>query len=220
MAKHTTSASLGQYGAAVRTFLAMTVLLGLAYPLVMTGVAQTAFAGNANGSLVQQSGKDVGSDLIGQAFTQPVLENGKAKRDADGNPVVEANPKYFQSRPSAAGTGYDPLSSSASNLGPENKDLIAAVKERRATVARLDGVAPADVPADALLASGSGLDPHISPAYAREQIARVARERGLSQARVRALVTAHIQGRILGFLGEARVNVLELNLALDAASGR
>jgi K+-transporting ATPase ATPase C chain len=211
-------ASVRQYGAAIRALLLLTVLLGFAYPLVMTGVAQAGFGGNANGSLVVQHGKTVGSDLIGQAFTRPVMENGKAKLDADGNPVVVADPKYFQSRPSAAGTGYDPLSTSASNLGPENKDLIAAVKERRATAARLDGVRPSAVPPDALLASGSGLDPQISPTYAREQVARVARERSLSQARVRALVSEHTQGRILGFLGEPRVNVLELNLALDQAS--
>ena len=213
-----TPPSVRQYGAAIRTLLTLTVLLGLAYPLAMTGIAQVAFGDNANGSLVHQDGKTVGSDLIGQAFTRPVEENGKAKLDADGNPVVEADPKYFQSRPSAAGTGYDPLSTSASNLGPENKDLIDAVNERRATAARLDGVRPGDVPADALLASGSGLDPHISPAYAREQIPRVARERGLSVAKVRALVSDHTQSRILGFLGEPRVNVLELNLALDQAS--
>ena len=158
----------------------MTVILGLAYPLAMTGIAQVAFHDNADGSLVQHGGKTVGSDLIGQAFTRPVEVNGKAKLDAEGNPVVEPDPKYFQSRPSAAGTGYDPLSTSASNLGPENPDLVDAIKERRATAAKLDGVAPDDVPADALLASGSGLDPHISPAYAREQVARVARERGLS----------------------------------------
>ncbi len=157
-----------------------------------------------------------GSDLIGQAFTRPVLENGKPKMDADGNPVVEPDPAYFQSRPSAAGTGYDPLATSASNLGPENQDLIAAVKERRAAAAKLDGVAPSQVPPDALLASGSGLDPHISPAYALEQVTRIAEQRGLSQAQVRDLVDQHTQGRILGFLGEPRVNVLELNLALDA----
>lgn len=213
-----TPASVRQYGVAVRTFLAMTVILGLAYPLVMTGVAQVAFGNNADGSLVHQGGKAVGSDLIGQAFTRPVEEDGKPKLDADGNPVVEPDPQYFQSRPSAAGTGYDPLSTSASNLGPENKDLIDAIKERRATAAQLDGVKPDEVPEDALLASGSGLDPHISPAYARQQIARVAQERGLSESRVRALVTAHTQGRILGFLGESRVNVLELNLALDVAA--
>jgi K+-transporting ATPase ATPase C chain len=208
-----------QYLAAIRTLLALTVIFGLAYPLVMTGLAQAAFHGNANGSLVQRDGKTVGSDLIGQAFTRPVLENGKPKKDADGNPVVEPDPKYFQSRPSAAGLGYDPLSTSASNLGPENKDLIAAIKERRAAAAQLDGVPPSRVPPDALQASGSGLDPHISPAYAREQVARVARERGLAVAKVQDLVDAHTQSRVLGFLGEPRVNVLELNLALDAIGG-
>jgi potassium-transporting ATPase KdpC subunit len=208
-----------QYLAAIRTLLALTVIFGLAYPLVMTGLAQAAFHGNANGSLVQRDGKTVGSDLIGQAFTRPVLENGKPKKDADGNPVVEPDPKYFQSRPSAAGLGYDPLSTSASNLGPENKDLIAAIKERRAAAAQLDGVPPSRVPPDALQASGSGLDPHISPAYAREQVARVARERGLPVAKVQDLVAAHTQSRVLGFLGEPRVNVLELNLALDAIGG-
>lgn len=214
----TTPASLRQYGVAVRTFLAMTVILGLAYPLVMTGFAQVAFSDNADGSLVRQGGTTVGSDLIGQAFTRPVTKNGEATRDADGDPVVEPDPTYFQSRPSAAGLGYDPLSTSASNLGPENRDLVDLVRTRRATAARLDGVRPSAVAPDALLASGSGLDPHISPSYAREQLARVARERGLSESRVRALVAEHTQGRILGFLGEERVNVLELNLALNAAA--
>lgn len=212
-----TSPALRQYGAALRTLLLLTAILGLAYPLAMTGLAQVAFGDNANGSLVQRGGTTVGSQLIGQAFTRPVLKNGQPTKDSDGNPVVEADPKYFQSRPSAAGLGYDPTSSSASNLGPENKDLIAAIKERRATAAKLDGLAPQQVAPDALLASGSGLDPHISPAYAAEQIARVAREQGLSEAQVRGLVTANTQGRTLGFLGEPRVNVLNLNLALDAA---
>jgi K+-transporting ATPase ATPase C chain len=210
------SPAIRQYLAALRVLLALTVIFGLAYPLVMTGIAQAAFGGNANGSLVHRDGKTVGSDLIGQAFTKPVLVNGKPKKDADGNPVVEPDPAYFQSRPSAAGLGYDPLSTSASNLGPENKDLIAAIKARRSTAAKLDGVAPSSVPPDALQASGSGLDPDISPAYAREQISRIARVRGLSEAQVRTLVDDHIQGRSLGFLGEPRVNVLELNLALDA----
>jgi potassium-transporting ATPase KdpC subunit len=210
-----TNPAVRQYLAALRALLALTVIFGLAYPLLMTGIAQAAFHGNANGSLVHRDGKTVGSDLIGQAFTKPVLVNGKPKKDADGNPVVEPDPRYFQSRPSAAGLGYDPLSTSASNLGPENKDLIAAIKERRSTAARLDGVAPSHVPPDALLASGSGLDPDISPAYAREQIARIARERNLTEAQVRQLVDEHIQGRSLGFLGEPRVNVLELNVALD-----
>ena len=211
-----TSPALRQYGAALRTLLVLTVILGLAYPLAMTALAQVAFGDNANGSLVTRSGRTVGSDLIGQAFTRPVMENGQPRKDADGNPVVEADPAYFQSRPSAAGAGYDPLSSSASNLGAENKDLIAAIKDRRAIAARLDGVDPQQVAPDALLASGSGLDPHISPAYANQQVARVARERGLDVAKVRALVTVYTQGRTLGFLGEPRVNVLKLNMALDA----
>ena len=192
------SPGIRQYGAAVRTLLLLTVLLGLAYPLVMTGIAQVGFTGSADGSLVHEGGRTVGSDLIGQSFT--------------------GDPTYFQSRPSAAGTGYDPLSTSASNLGPENMDLVKAAEQRRAAAAKLDGIPPAEVPADALQASGSGLDPHISPAYAREQVSRVARERGLSEIWVRTLVSEHTQGRILGFLGEPRVNVLELNLALDRAS--
>ena len=212
--------NLRQYGAALRTLLLLTVILGLAYPLAMTGFAQVAFGHNANGSLVQRGGTTVGSTLIGQAFTRPVVKNGQPAKDAQGNPVVEANPKYFQSRPSAAGLGYDPTSSGASNLGPENKDLIASIMDRRATAAKLDGVNPAQVPPDALLASGSGLDPQISPAYAQEQIARVARVRGLSQPQVQALVTRNTQGRTLGFLGEPRVNVLNLNLALDAVARR
>jgi len=213
-----TSPAVRQYMTAVRTLLALTVVLGLAYPIAMTGVAQTVFGDNADGSLVERAGTTVGSDLIGQAFTRPVLEDGTSKRDADGNPVVEPDPSYFQSRPSAAGTGYDPLATSASNLGPESEDLVAAVRERRAAVARLDGVSLRAVTPDAVLASGSGLDPHISPAYARQQVTRVAGERGLSPAAVRSLVADHVQGRVLGFLGEARVNVLELNLALDGLS--
>ena len=213
-----TPPALRQYGAALRTLLLLTAILGLAYPLAMTGLAQVAFGNNADGSLVVRSGRTVGSDLIGQAFTRPVLENGQPKKDADGNPVVEADPKFFQSRPSAAGNGYDPLATSASNLGPENEDLIVAINERRTTAAKLDGVDPQQVAPDALLASGLGLDPHISPAFAAQQVARVARERGLDAAKVRALVTEHTQGRILGFLGEPRVNVLQLNLALSAAA--
>lgn len=213
-----TPISVRNYGVALRAFLLLTVILGLVYPLAMTGIAQVVAPQNANGSRVYRGDKIVGSDLIGQAFTRPVEENGKPKLDAEGTPVVEADPQYFQSRPSVAGAGYDPLASSASNLGPENQDLIDEVNERRATAARLDGADPADVPADALLASGSGLDPHISPVYARQQVARVARARGLSEPRVSDLVTEYSQGRILGFLGEPRVNVFELNLALDTAA--
>jgi len=217
---HRTSPALRQYGAALRTLLLLTVILGLAYPLAMTGLAQVAFGSNANGSLVERGSTTVGSDLIGQGFTRPLLKNGQPVKDAEGNPVLEANPAYFQSRPSAAGAGYDPLSSSASNLGPDNKDLVDAIRERRTTAAKLDGVAARQVSPDALLASGSGLDPHISPAYAEEQVPRVALARDLSQAQVRALVAEHTQGRTLGFLGEPRVNVLELNLALSSGRPR
>ena len=187
-----------QVWAALRMMIVMTVLLGLAYPLVLTGFAQVAFPGNADGSLVRQGGTVVGSELIGQSF--------------------EGQPEYFQSRPSAAGDGYDPLASSASNLGPENPDLLAAYEERRAAAAELDGTDPADVAPDALQASGSGLDPHISPAYAAQQVARVASERGMTPAQVSALVDKYTQGRTLGVLGEPRVNVLLLNIALDDAA--
>ena len=142
----------------------------------------------------------VGSSLIGQSF--------------------DGRPEYFQSRPSAAGDGYDPLASSASNLGPENEDLLAAIDERRAAAAALDGTDPAQVAPDALLASGSGLDPDISPEYAAQQVERVAGERGLSTEEVRGLVDRFTEGRSLGFLGEPHVNVLLLNLALDDETGR
>jgi len=195
-----TPAVVRQVAAATRTVVLLTVLLGLAYPLVVTGIAQVLLPGQADGSRLSADGKVVGSRLIGQAFA-----------DGQGDPL----PQWFQPRPSAAGDGYDPTSSGASNLGPESEDLVAAIEERRAAVAELDGVDPADVAPDALTASGSGLDPHISPAYARQQVARVARERGLDVGDVRRLVERHIQGRTLGFLGAERVNVLELNLALD-----
>jgi K+-transporting ATPase ATPase C chain len=190
------NATLAQVWAGLRMIVVMTVLLGLAYPLVLTGLAQVAVPGRADGSLIERDGKLVGSSLIGQSFAD--------------------DPSYFQSRPSAAGDGYDALASSASNLGPESPDLLRLIDERRAAAARLDGTAPDDVAPDALTASGSGLDPHISPAYAEQQVARVARERGLSEDVVRRLVNEHTAGRTLGFLGEPRVNVLELNLALDA----
>ena len=185
--------------AAVRALLVLTAVLGVAYPLAVTGVAQVAFPHEADGSLVTADGRVVGSSLLGQPFT-----------DADGRPL----PQWFQPRPSAAGDGYDATASSASNLGPENADLLALVQERRVAVAAADGVDPALVPPDALTASGSGLDPEVSPEYARQQAARVASARGLDAVQVRALVEDHVRGRQLGFLGEPRVNVLELNLAL------
>ncbi len=274
---------LAQHLAALRALLVFTVLLGLAYPLAMVGVAQLpGLRDNANGSLVEDTaGRTVGSGLIGQAFT-----------DADGNPV----PAYFQSRPSAAGAGYDPTATSASNLGPEDvvdtadrQSLLTQVCARSLAVGRLEGVdgqrpyctpdgvgavlavfhrdgftgpitrvvsvnqtgtpfiasyagvpvrsaqagvdyvaeggvivpikgdapdKPA-VPADAVTASGSGLDPHISPDYAALQAPRIARERGTDLRTVRRLIDAHTDGRALGFMGEPGVNVLQLNLALD-----
>lgn len=281
---------LAQHLAALRAVLVFTVLLGIAYPLAMVAVGRIpGLDGRADGSLISVDGRTAGSSLIGQSFT-----------DADGNPIA----RYFQSRPSAAGDGYDPTSTSASNLGPESvvdtiatdpeestQSLLTQVCARSRAVGELDGVdgsrpfctpdgvgavlavfradgltgpvtrvvsvnqtapatpflatyegvpvelaqpghdyvaeggivtpirgdAPADpaVPADAVTASGSGLDPHISPAYAELQVNRVARERGADPAAVRRLVEAHTTGRALGFMGEPGVNVLELNLALD-----
>ena len=180
---------------ALVAFLAITFLTGIAYPLAVTGVAQLAFPGRANGSLVERDGQVVGSRLIGQPFTGPA---------------------YFHPRPSAAGDGYDAMASSASNLGPTNQTLIASARERAIEYRRENGLAAdARVPVDALTASGSGLDPHISPSNARLQARRVARARGLPPQRVLELVRAHSGGRSLGFLGEPAVNVLELNLALD-----
>jgi len=195
---------LRQYGVALRAMLVFTVVLGVAYTAVVTGIGQLALRGEADGSALRVDGETVGSSLIGQSFT-----------DADG----AALPEWFQSRPSAAGDGYDASASSGSNYGPENEDLIAAVEERRAAIAESDGVDPEDVPVDALTASASGLDPHISPEYARIQVERVAAARDLPVARVEALVEAHTQGRDLGYLGEPTVNVLELNAAL-AETGR
>ena len=198
----TARATVRTTGVAVRAMLVFTLVLGVGYTLLVTALGQIALPWQADGSRVTDaSGETVGSALIGQSFEDP-----------DGN----AFPAYFQSRPSAAGDGYDGGASSGSNLGPENADLMTAIEERRAAIAELDGVDPARIPADAVTASGSGLDPHISPAYAMLQAPRVAEERGLDLAEVRAVVDAHTQQRDLGFLGEPRVNVLELNLALDA----
>lgn len=196
-----TRATVRTTGVAVRAMLVLTLVLGVGYTLLITGIGQLALPWQANGSLVQDArGETVGSALIGQGFT-----------DASGAPL----PGYFQSRPSAAGDGYDGGASSGSNLGPENADLITAIEERQAAVAALDDVPADEIPADAVTASASGLDPHISPAYAELQIPRVASERGLDEAEVRALVAQHTEERDLGFLGEPRVNVLALNLALD-----
>ncbi|TQK68732.1 potassium-transporting ATPase subunit KdpC [Nocardioides sp. SLBN-35] len=186
---------LTQLAAAARVLGVLTVLLGLAYPLALTGFARAVVPQRSDGSLIERDGTVVGSALIGQSYA--------------------GDAAYFQSRPSAAGEGYDPLSSGASNLSPQNPELVATVRQRIADVAAFDGVDPADVAPDAVLASGSGLDPHISPEYAAQQVARVARTRDLPAATVRRLVEDSTTGRTLGFLGEPRVNVLELNLALD-----
>jgi potassium-transporting ATPase KdpC subunit len=176
---------------AIVLLLAFTVLTGVVYPLAVTGVAQLAFPSRADGSLIERDGRVVGSHLIGQQFE---------------------GARYFHPRPSAAGDGYDAMSSSASNLGPTNEELLKAVQERRSAYQRANG-APA--PVDAVTASGSGLDPHISPANARAQAERVARERRVALAEVLRLVDEHTDGRSLGFLGDPAVNVLDLNLALD-----
>jgi K+-transporting ATPase ATPase C chain len=195
-----TRTTMRTHWVALRALLVLTAVLGLAYPLAMTLIAQVALPAQANGSLVRDADGDVvGSTLIGQSFT-----------DAAGEPL----PEWFQSRPSAAGDGYDGGASSGSNLGPENEDLIAAIEERKAAVAALEGVAEPDVPADAVTASASGLDPHISPEYALLQVDRVAEARELDEADVRALVEDHVQAPDLGFLGSPTVNVLSLNLAL------
>lgn len=193
-----TPALLRQMGAGLRVFLGLTIAVGVLYPLLMTGVGQLLFRDQANGSLVEVNGQTVGSSLIGQNFA-----------DGDGKPL----PQWFQPRPSAG--SYDPGTSGASNLGPENSDLVTQVNERRAQVAAFDGVRPEDVAPDALTASGSGLDPHISPRYAYQQVNRVATARGLNVDEVTNLVDKHVQGRVAGIFGSERVNVLELNLALE-----
>jgi len=193
-----TRGSFRQTWTAIRAMAVFTVALGILYPVTITLVGQLLPA-QANGSLIEVDGEVVGSSLIGQSFT-----------DADGN----ALPEWFQSRPSAAGDGYDGAASSGSNYGPENADLIAAIEARQAAMAELEKVDVADIPADAVTASASGLDPHISQAYALLQVPRVAQERGLDESAVLDLVESKVEGRDLGYLGEPRVNVLELNIAL------
>lgn len=198
-------AAVRNHLAALRMLLVLTVITGIVYPLAVTGIAQAAFSHQANGSLVHDNGKVVGSSLIGQNFD--IVKNGKDT----GNP----DPKWFQPRPSAG--GYDPLASGASNLGPNNPDLVKSIKERRAAIAAFDGVDPNDVPADAVTASGSGLDPDISKAYAALQVDRVAKARGLDPAAVRKLVDDNTHSRAVGFLGAEYVNVVDLNLDLAKA---
>ena len=186
-------------GTAIRMTIVTAVLFGLIYPLAMTGVAQVVFPGAANGSLVKVNGQVVGSSIIGQGFTQA---------------------KYFQPRPSAAGNGYDAMASSFSNLGPTNAKLIDRIKADTAKLLTQNpSLKAGSIPVDMVTTSASGLDPDITVANARAQAPRVAAARGMSLAAVLRLVAAHTTGRTFGFLGEPRVNVLELNLALDAAHG-
>jgi K+-transporting ATPase ATPase C chain len=178
----------------VMIMLILTVITGVIYPLLVTGLSQMFFKSQAQGSLIEKNGGIIGSRLIGQAFTKP---------------------GYFHSRPSAAGNGYDSMASGGTNLGPTNKKLIDGNVKGAAEALRKENP-QVPIPVDLVTSSGSGLDPHITPAAAEFQVERVARERGMSTDEVRRIVKEHTEGRQFGFLGEPRVSVLELNLALDA----
>lgn len=197
-----------QARAALTMTLLLTVMLGLAYPLAITGIAQAVFPYQANGSLLRDgNGTVIGSELIGQAFTSPGYFHGR--------PSATLNADTSDPQP------YNAANSTASNLGPTNQKLVDAVSERAAAYRAENGLtADAQIPVDAVTSSGSGLDPHITPANAQLQINRVAQARGATPEQVRALVSQNTEGRTLGFIGEPRVNVLKLNLALDAAFGK
>jgi len=186
---------LEQFLPAVRITLVLTVLTGMLYPALVTGIAQAIFHKQANGSLIEVNGKVIGSELIGQKFTKP---------------------EYFQGRPSAAGDGYDAANSGASNFGPTNQKLVDRIKADAEKFRKENPDFSGPIPADLLTASASGLDPHLSPASAAAQVARVAKARGVSVAQMQDFVNQHTESRQLGILGEPRVNVLKLNLALDA----
>lgn len=188
------NASIRQAWVALRILIVMTVIVGIAYPLVIWGIGQLVPSASGGSMVTNASGQLVGSSLIGQSF--------------EGD-------KWFLPRPSAAGDGYDALASSGSNLAADNPDLVKAVAERQAAIVAADHADAKSIPADAVTASGSGLDPEISPEYAQLQVARVASARGLTPATVASLVDDQTQQRLLGFIGEPRVNVLELNLALE-----
>jgi K+-transporting ATPase ATPase C chain len=207
---------IGQHLAALRAMIVLTVICGALYPLVILGVAQAAFHNQANGSLVSVNGHVVGSSLLCQEFT-----------DAKGNPL----PQYFQPRPSTAASstspgpgtskyGCDPNDSGASNLGPNNTTLLKNIEGYKAAYATFNHVPTSAVPPDAVTTSASGLDPYISPQNAADQVNRVAAARHLSVATVKSLVASNTQSRVLGFLGEPRVNVLLLNIALDKLPGQ
>jgi K+-transporting ATPase ATPase C chain len=184
---------------ALLIFVVLSIITGIVYPLVVTGIAQVAFPGKANGSLIDRDGKAVGSTLVGQPFDDP---------------------RYFWGRPSATSpVSYNAAASGGSNLAPTNAALVDAVRSRVEALRAADPENQSPVPVDLVTSSGSGLDPHISPAAAAYQARRVARTRGLEESKIRELVAQHTEGRALGLLGEPRVNVLELNLDLDAIPG-
>ncbi|MFB7352515.1 potassium-transporting ATPase subunit C [Streptomyces gardneri] len=202
--------------AGLRALLVLTVVCGVLYPLAVTGIAQLAFPGKANGSEIESGGRVVGSELIGQTYNLPLK---------DGEETAAPDLKWFQPRPSnglgtnSVNTRYQLILSGATNRSGDNEDLITWVKDAKAAVIKDNSTAsytvkPSDVPADAVTSSGSGLDPHISPAYAKLQVHRIAEQNHLTVARVDELVADHTDGRVLGFIGEPRVNVLKLNIAL------
>lgn len=195
---------LRHFRASLVMLVLMTALLGIAYPLAMVGVAGAAFPGQAGGSLIEKDGKVVGSNLIGQSFTGEGYFHGRPSATTDTDPADATK---------TVAAPYNAASSSASNLGPTSRALIDRVKEDADRLGK-------GVPVDLVTTSGSGLDPHISPQAAAWQVARVARARGLPEAEVQRLVAEHTEGRMYGLLGEPRINVLQLNLALDALPGR
>jgi K+-transporting ATPase ATPase C chain len=204
--------------------IVFTVLLGVIYPLAITGVSQVAFPGAANGSQIKVNGKLVGSRLIGQQFADVVMKQGKPELDEAGNPVTKPDPRYFQSRPSGTTPADNAAGSSFANLGPNDKATREAVEERSKTYLEMErpyvpGLTVATIPVDAVTTSASGVDPDISVANARIQAHRVAALRRSSLANVDGLVSKYTTGRSIGIFGEPGVNVLELNLALDRRSG-
>jgi potassium-transporting ATPase KdpC subunit len=200
--------------------IVMTIMLGLLYPLLITGISQVVFPGNANGQLIKHNGQLVGSKIIGQQFADPVIKNGKPELDSSGNPVTTPDPRYFQTRPSATVPPDNATATTFSNLGPNNKTTEQEIAGNVKTYLRLNqpydpGLRTATVPVDAADSSASGVDPDISVANAAIQAHRIAAVRHLPLAQVMALVSKYTTGRQLGIFGEPGVDVLELNLALD-----
>jgi len=204
--------------------LLLTLLCGILYPLVVTGVSQVAFPGNANGQKVYAGGKLVGSKIIGQLFADPLIKNGKVQLDKTGNPFTNPDPKYFQTRPSATVPADNAAATAFSNLGPNNVATEQAIASNITAYIQLNrhyypGLTAGTIPVDAANSSASGIDPDISVPNAAIQAHRVATVRGISLARVMSLVSSYTHGRGLGFAGQPGVNVLELNLALDRLAG-